>query len=73
MKRHRFEPAALVMGLVLLSIMAAFILDLCGVLDLSEPARSIPLAGAGLVLAAATAIVTQGVRGVRSRVRRPRP
>jgi len=73
MRRHRFEPAALVMGLVLLAVMTAFILDVCGVWDLSDTDRSIPIAGSGLALAAATAVLTQGVRSVRSRARRRRP
>ncbi|MYS19409.1 hypothetical protein GA0115240_107912 [Streptomyces sp. DvalAA-14] len=72
MRRHRFEPAALMMGLVLLAIMTGFILDACGVLDLSDPHRSIPAAGSALALAAVTALVTQGVRSVRNRARRRR-
>lgn len=71
MRRHRFEPAALVMGLVLLTLMTFFILDVCGVWDLSRPRRTVPIAGSGLALAAATAIVTQVVRTVRGH--RPRP
>ncbi|MFC4032905.1 hypothetical protein ACFO3J_15605 [Streptomyces polygonati] len=72
MRRHRFEPGALVMGLVLLAVMTAFVLDACGVWDLSDPHRSVPIAGTGLALAAVTAIVTQGVRSVRGRARRRR-
>lgn len=78
MRRHRFEPAALVMGLVLLTLTVFFILDVCGVWDLSEPRRTVPVAGGGLLLVAVTAIFTQGVRTVRAlrarrrqRVRRP--
>lgn len=72
MRRHGFEPAALVTGLVLLALTTAFLLDAGGVWDLSEPARSVPLAGGGLVVAAVTAIVTQAVRSVRGRrARRP--
>jgi hypothetical protein len=72
-RRHRFEPAALVMGLVLLTLATFFVLDACGVWDLSAPERSVPIAGGGLVLAAATAILTQGVRTVRGlRARRNR-
>ncbi|MEE4541781.1 hypothetical protein V2S66_07325 [Streptomyces sp. V4-01] len=73
MRRHRFEPAALVMGLVLLALTVFFVLDACRVWDLSAPDRSVPIAGGGLLLAAATAILTQGVRtvrGLRSRRRR---
>jgi hypothetical protein len=77
-KRHRFEPAALVMGLVLLTLAVFFILDVCGAWDLSEPHRTVPVAGGGLLLVAATAIVTQAVRIVRGlrarrrqRARRP--
>ncbi len=66
MRRHRFEPAALVMGLVLLFMSTAFVLDSCGVWNLSYPRRSVPMAVAGIALAAATAILTQGVRFVRS-------
>jgi hypothetical protein len=71
MRRHRFEPAALVMGLVLLAVMTAFILDACGVWDLSDPHRSVPPAACGVALAAVTAAVTQGVRSVRGRRARP--
>lgn len=67
MRRHRFEPAALVMGLVLIGLTVAFLLDAGRVWDLSRPEVSIPLAGGGLLLVAATAIVTQGVRLVRAR------
>lgn len=72
MRRHRFEPAALVMGLVLLSLCTAFVLDACGVWDLSDPARSAPVAGAGLAAAAGTAVLTQAVRTVRNRWSRRR-
>lgn len=67
MRRHRFEPAALVMGLVLIGLTVAFLLDAGRVWDLSRPEVSVPLAGGGLLLVAATAIVTQGVRLVRAR------
>lgn len=73
MRRHRFEPAALMMGLVLLALTTGFVLDVCGVWDLSQPRRSAPLAAAGLALVAATAILTQAVRIVRGHRRRPRP
>lgn len=75
MRRHRFEPAALVMGLVAITLAVFFLLDAGGVWDLSSPDRSVPIVGGGLALAAATAIVTQTVRTVRalrSRPRRPR-
>lgn len=72
MKRHRFEPAALVMGLVLLALAAAFVLDVCGVWDLSDPRRTAPWAGGGLALAAAATMVTQAVRTVRGLRRRRR-
>jgi hypothetical protein len=65
MKRHRFEPGALVMGLVLLALTTAFLLDATGVWDLSDADLTIPLAGGGLALAAAVAVVTQVVRTVR--------
>ncbi|MDX6355254.1 MAG: hypothetical protein QOF98_2157 [Streptomyces sp.] len=71
MKRHRFEPGALVMGLVLLALTAAFLLDATGVWDLSDTHLTIPLAGSGLALAAAVAVVTQIVRTVRGRRARP--
>jgi hypothetical protein len=64
-KRHRFEPAALVMGLVLLTLSVFFVLDACRVWDLSRPRVTVPIAAGGLVLAAVTAILTQGVRTVR--------
>lgn len=66
MSRHRFEPASLVFGLVLLGLTAAFALDAAGAVHL-PPHRSVPLAAAGLLLAAATGIVTQAVRSVRGR------
>lgn len=71
MRRHRFEPAALVMGLVLLGLTTAFLLDACGVWHLT-PHRSVRLAGGGLALAAATAVLTQAVRSVRGRRARRR-
>jgi cytochrome oxidase assembly protein ShyY1 len=36
-RRHRFEPAALVMGLVLITLAVFFLLDASGVWDLSRP------------------------------------
>ncbi|MBY8880403.1 hypothetical protein [Actinacidiphila acidipaludis] len=72
MRRHRFEPAALVMGLVLIGLTVAFVLDACRVWDLSRLTVTIPLAGGGLLLVAATAILTQGVRFVRARRERRR-
>lgn len=71
MRRHRFEPAALVMGLVLLTLMVFFILDTCQVWDLT-PERSIPIAAGGLLLALLTLIVTQVTRAVRGRRERQR-
>jgi len=71
-KRHRFEPAALVMGLVLLTLTTFFLLDACGVWDLSAPRRNVYLAGSGLLLVAVTAVVTQAVRAVRTRRTRQR-
>jgi hypothetical protein len=71
-RRHRFEPASLVMGLVLLALCTAFVLDACGVWDLSDPERSVPPAAAGIAAAAATAVVTQVVRIVRGRRERRR-
>jgi hypothetical protein len=65
-RRHRFEPAALVLGLVLLFLSTAFILDACRVWDLSRPDRTVPMAAGGIALAALTGIVTQAVRTVRS-------
>jgi hypothetical protein len=72
MKRHRFEPAALVMGLVLIALSASFLLDAAGVWDLSDRNRTIPLAATGFALVAVTAVVTQAVRTARS-VRKRRP
>ncbi|MEU6851434.1 hypothetical protein ABZ901_16100 [Actinacidiphila alni] len=71
MRKHRFEPAVLVMGLVLLTLMVCFILDVCRVWDL-RPGRSVPLVVGGLLVAVATAILTQVVRAVRGRRTRPR-
>ncbi|WP_037912464.1 hypothetical protein [Actinacidiphila yeochonensis] len=74
MRRHRFEPAALVGGLVLLVLAACFLLDAAGALDLSRPSRSLRLVGGGLLLTVLTAGVTQTVRSVRGRPgRRRRP
>jgi hypothetical protein len=73
MRRHRFEPAALMMGLILLTFTTAFILDTCGVWDLSKTDTSVPLVGSGLGLVLLTAIVTQSVRIVRDRMRAKRP
>jgi hypothetical protein len=76
-RRHRFEPAALVGGLVLLALAAAFLLDAvgaAGALHLSRPARALQLVGGGLAVTVVTAAVTQTVRNVRSRRgRRQRP
>jgi hypothetical protein len=71
-KRHRFEPTALVMGLVLVGLAVAFFLDVAGVGNLSDPHLSIPVAGTCLGLVVATGVVTQGVRTVRA-LRRRRP
>ncbi|MFG1808868.1 hypothetical protein [Streptomyces sp. NPDC049040] len=72
MRRHRFEPAALVMGLVLLSLTVFFLLDAGGVWHL-RPAEAGPLAVGGLALAAAAGILTQAVRSVRARRARRHP
>jgi hypothetical protein len=71
-RRHRFEPAALVMGLVLLALSVAFVLDACGVWDLSDPRRTGPWAATGIAAAAVTAVLTQVVRFVRGRRARRR-
>lgn len=74
MKRHRFEPASLVMGLVLLTLTVFFLLDAADVWDLSDRGVSVPIAAGGVALAAGAAIVTQAVRTVRTlRNRPPRP
>ena len=73
MRRHRFEPAALVMGLVMLWLTTAFVLDVCGVWRL-RPETSVPLVVSSLLLVVATVIVTQvvrAVRGLRAQGRRP--
>jgi len=64
MRRHRFEPAALVMGLVLLTLTVFFLLDACQVWNL-DTRRSVPIVIGGLALTALTAIVTQVARGAR--------
>jgi hypothetical protein len=69
-RRHRFEPAALVMGLVLIALAALFLLDAGGVWHVSRPRETVPIAAGGLALAAATAVVTQAVRIVRGHRRR---
>lgn len=78
MRRHRFEPASLVMGLVLLALATSFVLDACGVWNLGHPRRTAPVAAGGLLLVAATAVVTQVVRAARAgrerrRTRPPHP
>lgn len=72
MRRHRFEPAALVAGLVLLGLSACFVLDACRIWSL-RPYRAVPIAAAGLLLVVVTAVVTQGVRFARDRRQRRRP
>lgn len=72
MRRHRFEPAALVMGLVLIGLTVAFLLDAGGVWDLSKISETVPVAGCALALVAVTAVFTQGVRSVRGRRARRR-
>ncbi|WP_433891896.1 hypothetical protein [Streptomyces sp. CA-111067] len=64
MRRHRFEPAALVMGLVLLTLAVFFFLDAGQVWHL-DVHRSVPIVIGGLALAVLTAIVTQVARSVR--------
>ncbi|MDF9815112.1 hypothetical protein M2266_004343 [Streptomyces sp. SPB162] len=61
MKRHGFEPASLVMGLVLLGIAAAFLLDAAGGWDPSRQ-LTVSLAAGGLAFAAVTSVVTRVVR-----------
>ncbi|WP_335978163.1 MULTISPECIES: hypothetical protein [Streptomycetaceae] len=73
MRRHRFEPAALVTGLVLVTLAVFFLLDVLGVWDLSDPRLTSALAGAGLGLVVATSVVTQGVRTVLALRRRRSP
>jgi hypothetical protein len=60
-KRHGFEPASLVMGLVLLGVAAMFLLDAAGDWD---PSRrlTVTLTAAGLALAAVTSVTTRLVR-----------
>ncbi|MEV6005444.1 hypothetical protein AB0M29_01400 [Streptomyces sp. NPDC051976] len=72
MRRHRFEPASLVFGLVLLGLTTAFALDAAGTVHL-PPRHAVPLIAAGLLLSAATGIVTQAVRSVRGRRARRQP
>lgn len=71
MRRHRFEPAALVMGLALCTLAVFFLLDAGGVWHLTWHTAAF-LAAGGLVLAAATGVLTQAVRTVRARSRRGR-
>lgn len=65
MKPHRFDAAALLTGLVLLCLAAAFLLDASGAWRLG-PQRSVPLAAGGLALAAVGALLSRIVRGRRS-------
>jgi hypothetical protein len=61
-KRHGFRPAALVMGLVLLALAAAFLLDASGAWDLA-PRLSLPLAAGGLTIAAVATALSGRRRG----------
>lgn len=61
MKRHGFEPSSLVMGLVLLGLAAAFLLDAAGSWDPTVCA-TVALAGGGLAFAAVASVVTRLVR-----------
>lgn len=72
MKRHRFEPAALVMGLVLATLAVLFLLDACGVWHMGADTAT-TAAGAGLGLAAVSAVLTQVARFVRARRERRHP
>ncbi len=61
MKRHGFEPASLVMGLVLLGLAAVFLLDAAGGWDPSRP-LTVALAAGGLACAAVTSVISRLVR-----------
>ncbi|WP_367124374.1 hypothetical protein [Streptomyces phytohabitans] len=61
MKRHRFEPARLVLGLLLLGIGALHVLDAVGEADVSTPVLLV-LVPAALLVGAAVAVVTFGCR-----------
>jgi hypothetical protein len=65
MRRHGFDLAALLTGLVLLALAAAFLLDASGAWRITGQ-RSVPLAAGGLALAAIGALVSRAVRGRRS-------
>ncbi|MGW7351715.1 hypothetical protein [Streptomyces sp. NPDC054784] len=65
MKRHRFEPARLVLGLLLLGIGALYVLDAVGEADVSTPVLLV-LVPAALLVGAAVAVVTFGCRLVLS-------
>jgi uncharacterized integral membrane protein len=62
--RHGFEPAALLTGLILLALSAAFLLDASGAWHLAGR-RSLPLAAGALALAAVGALLSRIVRGRR--------
>lgn len=62
MRRHGFEPSALFTGLVLLGLAAVFLLDAAGAWSLSAR-TAVPLACAGLGLAALGAVTSRMVRG----------
>lgn len=61
MKRHRWEPSALMTGLILLGVAAAFLCDAAGAWNL-PPHRAFPLAGGALLLAAALGTASRLVR-----------
>jgi hypothetical protein len=64
-RRHRFDPAAFLTGLVLLAVAVAFLLDASGAWRITRHG-AVLLAGGGLVLATSSAIVSRIVRARRS-------
>ncbi|MDT0265232.1 hypothetical protein RM844_02890 [Streptomyces sp. DSM 44915] len=66
LRRHRFEPARLVLGLCLLPIAALFILHATGETELPVGARFTMLPAA-LLLAAVVAVIAMTVRRTGSR------
>lgn len=72
MRRHRFEPATLVMGLVLVTLSVFFLLDACNVWHMGTGTATTAV-GSGLGLAVVTGVLTQAARSVRARRARRHP